>query len=52
MAVINRFYPGSNCGLSNPIKILDRDPTTAEESDGCIVVKKQGSNLQIEEEDF
>ena len=39
-AVRTEYVPGSNCGLSSPIKTLEREPTAAERTAGCIFVKK------------
>ena len=33
------YYSGSNCGLSNPIRVLHREPTDQEKADGCLLVK-------------
>ena len=33
--------PGSSCGIMNPIRVLDRDPTDAERAAGCILVRKR-----------
>ena len=34
------YIPGANCGLSKTIRMLDRDPTGDERSEGGIFVKK------------
>jgi hypothetical protein len=36
-----KLFSGSNCGVGNPIRILDRDPTEPEVEEGCILVRKQ-----------
>ncbi len=39
--IATEYIPGSSCGLANPISVVvDRDPTEAERSAGCVYVRK------------
>ena len=43
--VVTEYIPGSGCGTANTIRMLKRDPTVQELSNGCIYVMKDVSSF-------
>ena len=37
----SRFLPGTGCGTTNTIKIINGNPTNEEETSGCIYIKDE-----------
>ena len=38
--IVTEYVSGANCGLSKAISVLEREPTAAERTAGCIFVQK------------
>ena len=44
-----KFIPGIGCGTLKAIQFLNRDPTSAEETEGCLYISKYVSSFKAHE---